>query len=110
MPAEFRMDGIDLLEGRYPPLAGLNSRDAEAASTAWLANPLHMDYARKWLEAVGRELAPYAAGAAPAGGAAAKDHGPPVANPPLLFVQLDDDVAGGRADCGGPGGWRFFAS
>src|SRR5271156_5486166 len=102
MPAEFRMDGIDLLEGRYQPLAGLNSRDAEAAASAWLANPLHMDYSRKWLEAGGREPAPYAAGAAPAGGAVAKDQGPRVANPPLLFVQLDDDVAGGHTNRAGP--------
>jgi glycosyl hydrolase family 35 len=110
MPAEFRMDGIDVLEGRYPPLAGLNSRDAEAAATAWLANPLHMDYSRKWLEAVGRELAPYAAGAATAGGAVAKDQGPPVANPPLLFAQLDDDVAGGHTNRAGPAVWRYLES
>ena len=38
LPAEYRMDNLDLLEGRYPPLAGLASRDAEAAAQAWSAN------------------------------------------------------------------------
>ena len=114
LPAEFRMDEIDLLEGRYPPLAGLNSRDAEAAASAWLANPLHMDYSRKWLEAVGRELAPYAA-ASPASAAAAKTadaKGLPSAPPnePLLFVQLEDDVANGRANRAGTSVWRYLES
>jgi hypothetical protein len=114
MPAEFRMDEIDLLEGRYPPLAGLNSRDAEAAASAWLANPLHMDYSRKWLEAVARELAPYAAASA-ASAAAAKSadaKGLPNAPPsePLLFVQLEDDVANGRANRAGTAVWRYLES
>jgi Glycosyl hydrolases family 35 len=116
MPAEFRMDELDLLEGRYPPLAGLNSRDAEAAASAWLANPLHMDYSRKWLEAVGRELAPYAASppadSVGAGATAAlatlAATAPP--NLPLLFVQLDDDVANGRANRAGPAVWRYLES
>jgi len=74
-----------------------------------LGNSLHMDYSRTWLEAVGRELAPYAAGAAPVAEAVAKDQ-PPVANPGLLFVQLDDDVANGRANRAGPAVWRYLES
>jgi Glycosyl hydrolases family 35 len=118
MPVEYRMDELDLLEGRYPPLAGLNSRDAEAAASAWLANPLHMDYSRKWLEAVGRELSPYAASppADSAGAGATAALATPAAtaaappNLPLLFVQLDDDVANGRANRAGPAVWRYLES
>ncbi len=120
MPAEYRMDELDLLEGRYPPLAGLNARDAAAAAQAWLANPLYMDYARKWLAAVAHELSPYeplppansagAAGAAPAAPQAAKNEPPVIPNAPLLFVQLDDDIAPGRTNYAGPAVWRYLES
>ena len=123
MPADFRMDNLDLLEGRYPPLVGLASRDAEAAAQAWLANSLYMDYARKWLEAVGHELAPYdalapansagaATGPAPAPTAAEAAKAEPGLGPnaPLLFVQLDDDVANGRTNRAGPVVWRYLES
>ncbi|MGA8075601.1 MAG: beta-galactosidase [Candidatus Acidiferrales bacterium] len=120
MPAEYRLDNLDLLEGRYPPLAGLNARDAEAAAQAWLANPLYMDYARKWLEAVAHELSPYeelppansarAAGAAPAAAPPAKDKPSVILNAPLLFVQLDDDIANGRTNYAGPAVWRYLES
>ncbi len=110
MPAEFRMDEVDLLEGRYPPLAGLNSRDAEAAASAWLANPLHMDYSRKWLEAVAHELAPYAADSAASAAAAKTADAKGLPSEPLLFVQLEDDVANGRTNRAGAAVRRYLES
>ncbi|MGB9405375.1 MAG: beta-galactosidase [Candidatus Acidiferrales bacterium] len=116
-PAADKMDEIDLFEGRYPPLAALNTRDAEAAAEGWLGNPTHMAYARKWLEAVARELAPYSAASAGTGNSPAKltPEGANVEsiapfNKPLLFVQLDDDAAGGRANTVGPNFWRYMES
>ncbi len=107
------MDDIDLLEGRYPPLAALNTHDAEAAAKGWLDNPIHMAAARKWLEAVAHELAPYVAGnAASPEPEARQSKNQPAAPPntPLLFVQLDDDAGEGRTNNIGPGFWRYMAS
>ncbi len=108
-----KMDDIDLLEGRYPPLASLNARDAEAAAKGWLDNPIHMGATKKWLEAVAQELASYVPGNA----AAPEDETrqskkPPAAPPnsPLLFVQLDDDAGEGRTNNTGPDFWRYMAS
>lgn len=102
---EYQMDPLDILEGHYPPLSGLNTRNAEAAAQAWLDSPVHMKYARIWLEAVARELAPYsAAGAAPASSGSAPASGP------LLFVQLEDDMAIGRDNYAGPAFWRYMES
>jgi hypothetical protein len=102
---EYKMDSADILEGRYPPLSGLNTRDAEAAAQAWLDNPVHMKYAGAWLEAVAHELAPYSAEVA--------DAMPPGSRPasgPLLFVQLEDDMAIGRENYAGPAFWRYMES
>ena len=56
---EYKMDPLDWIEGRYPPLDGLNAHDAEAAARGWLENATHMSYARSWLTSVTKELAPY---------------------------------------------------
>lgn len=125
LTAEYRMDNLDLLEGRYPPLAGLASRDAEAAAQAWSANSVYMDAAQKWLVAVAHELSSYdalrppdsvaaPAGAAPphaaSAAAAAKDQPAAPTNTPLLFVQLDDDMASGRTNRTGPAFWHYVES
>jgi hypothetical protein len=107
------MDDIDLLEGRYPPLAALNTHDAEAAAKGWLDNPIHMAATKKWLEAVAQELAPYVPGKAvnaepESGHLKTQPPGPP--NSPLLFVQLDDDVGEGRTNNIGPDFWRYMTS
>ncbi|HKW87823.1 MAG TPA: beta-galactosidase [Candidatus Acidoferrales bacterium] len=102
---EYKMDATDVLEGRYPPLSGLNTRNADAAAQAWLDNPVHMNYARQWLEAVARELAPYSA--------SEMMSIPPAKNPvsgPLLFVQLEDDMAINRDNYAGPAFWHYMQS
>jgi Glycosyl hydrolases family 35 len=107
-PANAKMDPLDILEGRYPPAAGLNARDAEASAKAWLDNPAHMKYARAWLEAVAHELAPYDSAAklkAPIAKPAI-DYSDPVSKS-LLFVQLDDDLASGRTNTTGENFWRY---
>jgi hypothetical protein len=104
---EYHMNLADVLEGRYPPLAGLNTHDAEAAAQAWLGNPVHMKYARDWLEAVAHELAPYSAETF----VTVSGNGHPLkASGPLLFVQLEDDMAIGRTNYAGPAFWRYMES
>jgi hypothetical protein len=104
---EYHMDLADILEGRYPPLSGLNTRNAEAAAAAWLENPTHMKYARIWLEAVAHELAPYSADRV----VSLPGHGHPrEISGPLLYVQLEDDMAIGRTNYAGPVFWRYMDS
>jgi hypothetical protein len=108
---EYRMDAVDRLEGRYPPLATLNARDAEAAAAGWLENPTHLEYARKWLGAVARELAAYSANrTVRVKVREAKKEAPEEKeiSGPLLFVQLDDDMAIGRTNYAGPKFWRYM--
>jgi len=109
---EYGMDRLDWLEGRYTPLSNLNARDAEGAARGWLENQTHMRYAAKWLAAAASELVPYGPRRTlrvkvPAGKKnelQEKD-----ISGPLLFVQLDDDLAIGRANYAGPAFWRYVA-
>jgi hypothetical protein len=104
---EYAMPPLDRLEGRYPPLANLNARNAEAAARGALENPVHMAYARKWFSAVAHELAPYSSNhvvTLPAEGTAHPKEVPG----PLLFVQLEDDMALGRNNTVGPMFWRYM--
>jgi len=86
---EFKMPLLDVLEGRYPPLAGLAPTNSEEASRGWLANPTHMRYARAYMQAVARELIV-----------------PNSRN--ILFVQLDDDQALNRPNYNGPVFWKYM--
>jgi Glycosyl hydrolases family 35 len=111
---EYHMEAADILEGRYPPLDSVNAHDAEAAARGWLANETHMRFAREWLTAVAKELAPYSSRRLPiatppsstepltAGMAADTD-----ASGPLLFVQLGDDFAIGRTNRTGAEFWSY---
>jgi len=108
---EYKMDRVDLLEGRYPPLDNLNARDAEAAATGWLENKTHMRYAREWLTTVANELAPYSARRqqidveqSGTGTATGDPEGT------LLFVQLGDDFALGRENRAGAEFWGYVQS
>jgi hypothetical protein len=102
---EYKMNPADWIEGRYPPLDGLNTRDAEAAAHGWLENSTHMTYARQWLTTVAKELAPFSSHRAPPAPAAEQ-----AAGGPLLFVQLGDDFAIGRTNRVGPEFWRYVDS
>ncbi|MGH9815208.1 MAG: beta-galactosidase, partial [Candidatus Acidiferrales bacterium] len=108
---EYGMDAADRLEGRYPPFANLNARNAEEAAQACLDNPTHMTYTHKWLARIAAELAPYSVRRTHQREIPAEKRGRPPqiedASGPLLFVQLDDDLAIGRANYAGPAFWRY---
>jgi len=108
---EYEMDLADRLEGRYPPMTNLNARDAEAAAKGWLASATHMAYARKWMMRIAAELAPYSVHRVrrETQPATKRNQTPQEveASGPLLFVQLDDDLAIGRANYTGPEFWRY---
>lgn len=106
---EYKMEPIDILEGRYPPLDGLNAKDAEAAAEGWLGNATHMAEAQRWFAAVGKELAPYSS--------RREWKNPEVKTPaqseseqrggPLLFIQLGDDFAIGQTNRTGEAFWKY---
>jgi glycosyl hydrolase family 35 len=107
---EYKMDQLDWLEGRYPPLDGLNTTDAEAAAEGWLENPTHMAHARAWLMAVANELAHFSSHRLwrnPEQNPSATLH---ETSGPLLFVQLGDDFAIGRTNRTGADFWRYLES
>ncbi|HXW16714.1 MAG TPA: beta-galactosidase [Candidatus Acidoferrales bacterium] len=110
-----RMDALDFLDGRYPPLAALGAGDPEAAAQGWLDSPAFMEAAGKWLEAVADELAPYASAgvAKSASGPASKkerNEKIPAAGTPLLFVQLDQGAASAQSSLPGANFWKYIAS
>lgn len=106
---EYKMQAIDILEGRYPPLEGVNARDAEEAAEGWLENQTHMAEAKKWFTAVGKELAPYSSlriwkGEQKNGSAVNETE---VQGGPLLFLQLGDDFAIGQTNRVGESFWKY---
>lgn len=109
---EYHMPLADRLEGRIPPAAERGEVDAEDAARIWLANPVHMRYAKEWLEAVARELAPYRAGATlrvPSenlGGGKGQVEEREMFGP-LLFVQVEEDLGSGRGNAAGPEFWKY---
>jgi hypothetical protein len=107
---EYNMNPVDRIEGRYPPLDGLNPHDAEAAARGWLENATHMSYARSWLASVAKELAPYSS--LQVMHVPSEDPGDSLRdmNGPLLFVQLGDDFAENRANRVGADFWRYAES
>lgn len=104
---EYKMDPLDWIEGRYPPLDNLNTRDAEAAAQGWLENPTHMEQTRIWLTAVAKILAPYGAHATVHVKSENRQLASGESSGPLLFVQLGDDFAIGRANRAGPQFWKY---
>jgi len=121
---EYHMPLADRLEGRLPPDAVRNAVDAEDAARLWLANPVHMRFAKEWLEAVARELAPYRAQAtlrlpaddsAPAAGSSTATSATPGTkraadreiSGPLLFVQVEEGLGSGLENSAGPEFWRY---
>jgi Glycosyl hydrolases family 35 len=104
---EYQMNAVDWLEGRYPPLDGLNARDAEAAAEGWLVNATHLEQTRAWFAAVGKELAPYSSHRMVSSASDDPDAPPREASGPLLFVQLGDDFAINRSNRVGRDFWRY---
>ncbi|HZV77057.1 MAG TPA: amino acid permease [Candidatus Babeliales bacterium] len=56
----YAMPVHDVLEGRYPATATLQNHDADAAAQEWLGNATHLRAADAWLNAVLRNVEPYA--------------------------------------------------
>lgn len=109
---EYRMPFGDRLEGREPPAAELAAVDAEAAARMWLENSTHMEFSRKWLEAVARELAPYRALPAvplppPGENSGTASGARETASGPLLFVQVEEGWGSGRANTAGSAFWKY---
>ena len=108
---EYKMKPADWIEGRYPPLDRLNARDAEAAAQGWLENSTHMTYALQWLTTVAKELSPYSSHRVLSNSIVEPaTASPETASGPLLFMQLGDDFAIGRANRAGPNFWRYVDS
>jgi len=94
--SDYKMSSADIDKGLAPPEAELATRDANAAARSWLANETHMTYARRWLTAVARELAPYSAKntiTIVESGDREGERQENVIAGPLLFVTLDDAMA-----------------
>ncbi len=106
---EYHMAQVDILDGRYPPFSHLNAHDTEAMAKELLDNATHMAYTKKWLEAVARELAPYSASRTVQMKAdSAEDQKAKEVSGPLLFVQLEDDMAIERTNYAGPIFWHYM--
>ncbi len=94
--SDYQMSDSDIEKGLAPPEAELASRDANAAARRWLANELHMTYARRWLTAVAQELAPYSAkrtvSISEPGEREGETQDSEIAGP-LLFLAIDDSLA-----------------
>jgi Glycosyl hydrolases family 35 len=93
---EYKMRAENVQDGLLPPVAKLAGEDSDAAARAWLANGIHMTLARRWLTAVARVLAPYAAknllSVNDPGSREGESQEKKIPGP-LLFVGLDDAVS-----------------
>jgi hypothetical protein len=57
--SDYKMEESAIRAGLAPLDAELATRDGNSAARDWLANQIHMTYARRWMTAIARELAPY---------------------------------------------------
>lgn len=91
--SEYGMSAADIQDGVAPPDAQLAAEDSNAAARGWLANEIHMTYARRWMTAVARVLAPYSAknmiSISEPGSREGESQEKQIPGP-LLFVALDD--------------------
>ncbi len=94
--SNFKMSATDIQKGIAPLDAEIAKHDANAAARGWLANDVHMSYARRWLTAVGLELRQYDARNLLTIVEPSDREGETQEKKisgPLLFVALDDAVA-----------------
>ena len=94
--SDYKMSESAIEAGLAPPDAELATRDGNAAARDWLANETHMTYARRWLTAIARELAPYGSRNTVRITEPSEREGETQEKEisgPVLFVALDDAVA-----------------
>src|SRR5579872_416140 len=93
--SDYKMDESAIEAGLAPLNAELATLDGEAAARDWLANEIHMTYARRWMTAIARELAPFNSRNTVRITEPGEREGETQVdvNGPLLFVILDDAVA-----------------
>ena len=91
----YKMDEPAVQAGLAPLDAQLAAIDGESAARDWLANEIHMTYARRWMTAVARELVPFNSRNTIQINEPGEREGETQVdvNGPLLFVVLDDAVA-----------------
>ena len=91
--SDYKMSAADIEKGLAPQEAGPAAHDSNEAARTWLASETHMTYTRRWLTAVAKELAPYAARRpitiTEAGDREGETQDTVIAGP-ILFVALDN--------------------
>jgi hypothetical protein len=94
--SDYKMSESAIDMGLGPPDAELATRDGNGAARDLLANETHMTYARRWLTAIARELAPYNSRRmvriTEPGEREGESQEKEISGP-LLFVALDDGAA-----------------
>jgi hypothetical protein len=109
--SDYKMSESDIETGLAPSDAELAARDGDAAARHWLANETHMTYARRWLTAIARELAPYTSRNTVRVTEPGEHEGETQEKEisgPLLFVALEDAVSI-RTDSGAPDLSRYLS-
>ncbi|MCU1341828.1 MAG: exo-beta-D-glucosaminidase [Candidatus Acidoferrum typicum] len=91
----YKMDESAIEAGLAPIDAEVAARDGDSAARDWLANEIHMTYARRWMTAIARELMPFNSRNTVQITEPAEREGEKQVdvNGPLLFVVLEDAVA-----------------
>ncbi|PYV09337.1 MAG: hypothetical protein DMG07_23470, partial [Acidobacteria bacterium] len=89
---EQRMPLRDILEGRYPRLSALQYVRSEEAAAAYLRNPLHLQYTRKWYGDVMEVVRPYLASR----------------GRNVILLQVDDDQGLDPQNYNGPRFWEYL--
>ena len=93
--SDYKMDESAIQMGLAPLDAELATLDGNSAARDWLSNEIHMTYARRWMTAVARELAPFNSRDTIRLSVPGEREGDTQAvdvNGPLLFVVLEDAV------------------
>jgi len=94
----YKMEESAIETGLAPQDAELATHDGESAARDWLANEIHMTYARRWMTALASELVPFNSINTLRINEPGEREGETQVdvNGPLLFVVLDDAVALGN--------------
>src|SRR5882672_7411813 len=94
----YKMEESAIETGLAPRDAELATHDGESAARNWLANEIHMTYARRWMTALASELVPFNSINTLRINEPGEREGETQVdvNGPLLFVVLDDAVALGN--------------